>query len=176
RHQSRRQARLTGTIGAHRGKAPVEELPVDLVRQEHQRVLQVDDLIQARQQQVRLARVSWLGHLVPPNRDDRRWESNHALPKTGIPKHKKASRMARFLSQSNTHSARINSSNQPLRDSSRTTNQRNETGIDARKPYTVKITAKTRQRGSHEPWRTDLRLPIILARAAVIRRPPAAGV
>jgi hypothetical protein len=45
RHQACRQRRLASTRRAHRAEAPVEELPVDLLRQKHQRMLQVDDLM-----------------------------------------------------------------------------------------------------------------------------------
>jgi hypothetical protein len=97
------EAPLAGTRRANRAEATVEELPVDLLRQKHQRMLQVDDLIQPRQQQVGLTVVSRLGHLRSPESPPLAWGiESHTPPKTGFPKRKKASRNACFLAKLNT--------------------------------------------------------------------------
>jgi hypothetical protein len=86
-HQPRRQARLAGAGQAHRTEPVVEKLPVDLARQKHQRMLQIDDLIQRRLQQVLLALVPRSSHRVLPHENPR--SENHEPPKTGIPNRKK---------------------------------------------------------------------------------------
>src|SRR5258708_38940094 len=60
-----RAARIARPWGAVAGVA-IEESPVDLLRQPHQRVAQVDDLVQCRLQQVLLAIVAWSTHRVLP--------------------------------------------------------------------------------------------------------------
>jgi hypothetical protein len=49
-HQPGRQAGLARTWRAHAGKAPIEKPPIDLARQPHQRMAQIDDLFQRRPQ------------------------------------------------------------------------------------------------------------------------------
>ena len=67
--QPRRQAWLTGACRAHRREPAIEKLPVDLLRQQHQRVLQVDDLIELRPQQIGLPIVTRsCHHAISPNR------------------------------------------------------------------------------------------------------------
>jgi hypothetical protein len=51
-----------------RSKRPVEKPPIDLTRQPHQRMAEVDDVLQHRPQQVPLPIVSWLCHLRPARR------------------------------------------------------------------------------------------------------------
>jgi hypothetical protein len=65
-HQPGRQARLARARQAHRAEPAIEKVPVDLARQQHQRMLQVDDLIQRRLQQVLLALIPWSSHRVLP--------------------------------------------------------------------------------------------------------------
>jgi hypothetical protein len=50
---------------AHARKAPVEKPPIDLTRLPHQRMAEVDDVLQRRPQQVPLPVVSWLCYLRP---------------------------------------------------------------------------------------------------------------
>ncbi len=64
-HQSRRQARLARTGLADRAEASIEKAPVDLARQPHQRVAQVNDLIERRSEQILLAVVSRSAHASP---------------------------------------------------------------------------------------------------------------
>ena len=66
RHQPGRQRRLPHTRCAYAGKTAVEKLPIDLPRQPHQRVPQVDDVLERRPQQILLTIVPWLCHRVPP--------------------------------------------------------------------------------------------------------------
>ncbi len=85
-HQPRRQTRLAGASRAHRGEAAIEKLPVDLVGKPHQRVLQVDDLIQRRPQQVPLAIVSRSCHPPPRIRTTRRRGIESQIAKNRNPK------------------------------------------------------------------------------------------
>ena len=64
-HQPGRQRRLTRSGRAHAGKPLVEKPPIDLARQPHQRMAEVDDRLQRRPQQVLLTIVPWLCHRVP---------------------------------------------------------------------------------------------------------------
>jgi hypothetical protein len=66
RHQPRRQTGLARARLAHRAEAPVEEAPIDLPGQPHQRMAHVDDLIERRTQQILLAIIPWPGHRAPP--------------------------------------------------------------------------------------------------------------
>src|SRR3974377_2312135 len=54
-HQTRRQRRMTRLVRVDRAKLLFQEAPVDRSRQPHQRVLQIDDLIQTRAEQILLA-------------------------------------------------------------------------------------------------------------------------
>src|SRR5450631_4513240 len=54
RHQTRRQRRMTRLVRVDRAKLLFQEAPVDRSRQPHQRVLQIDDLIQTRAEQILL--------------------------------------------------------------------------------------------------------------------------
>jgi len=64
-HQPGRQRRLSRPGRAYAGKPAVEKAPVDLTRQPHQRMAEVDDLLQRRPQQILLTIVPWLCHRVP---------------------------------------------------------------------------------------------------------------
>src|SRR5262249_34901459 len=55
RHQPRRQRRLARFVGVDRPEPLLQKTPVDRPRQFHQRVAQVDDLIQPRAEQILLA-------------------------------------------------------------------------------------------------------------------------
>src|SRR6516225_3971934 len=63
-----RQRRLSVSRRVDLAEAPVEETPVDLRRQPHQRMAQVDDRFQGRLEQVRLPIVARFRHLDPPCR------------------------------------------------------------------------------------------------------------
>jgi hypothetical protein len=67
-HQPGRQRRLAAPGPAHRAEALPDEVPVDLLRQPHQRVAQVDDLVERRAEQVVLAIVAWPAHRSLPER------------------------------------------------------------------------------------------------------------
>src|SRR3974377_326895 len=54
-HQTRWQRRMTRLVRVDRAKLLFQETPVDRSRQPHQRVLQIDDLIQTRAEQILLA-------------------------------------------------------------------------------------------------------------------------
>ena len=62
-----RQRRLTGSRFTGRGKALLEETPVDLLRQPYQRVAHIDDLLQRRSEQVLLPLVARLRHRLSPS-------------------------------------------------------------------------------------------------------------
>ena len=62
-----RQQRLAWPGLADRGKALFQEAPVDLLRQPHQRVAHIDDLIQRRPEQVLLPLVARLRHGLSPS-------------------------------------------------------------------------------------------------------------
>jgi hypothetical protein len=64
-HQPGRQAGLSRAGRTHPGKPGVEKTPIDLPRQPHQRVAEVDDRLQRRPQQVLLTIVPWLRHRAP---------------------------------------------------------------------------------------------------------------
>jgi hypothetical protein len=98
RHQPRREPGLAWTRLAHRAEAPVEEAPIDLPSQPHQRMAHVDDLIERRTQQILLAIIPWSGHRVFPRRT--RPPENHDPPKTGIANCKKLMPRPRFLAKS----------------------------------------------------------------------------
>jgi hypothetical protein len=80
--------------------------------------LHVDDLIQAREQQIGLTVVSRPGHLVPPNRNDWRQGIESRAAQNRNPK-TQASLSLDFLAKSITLSGRIIPSDQRLPDSSR---------------------------------------------------------
>src|SRR6266403_6134153 len=65
--QPGRQRRLAWPRLTDRGEALLQETPVDLLRQPHQRVAQVDDLIQRRPEQVLLTLIAGLRHRLPPS-------------------------------------------------------------------------------------------------------------
>ena len=54
RHQPGRQGRPAGTIVVDRAEARLEEAPVDRAGKLHQRVAQIDDLIEPRPEEIRL--------------------------------------------------------------------------------------------------------------------------
>lgn len=65
RHQPRWQRRHAGVVGIDRAEAPLQKWPVDRLRQPHQLVSHVDDLIQPGAEQVllsRLAPLAWSRH------------------------------------------------------------------------------------------------------------------
>ncbi|WP_244561467.1 hypothetical protein [Ensifer aridi] len=57
-HQPRRQWRHAGAVGIDRAEAPLQKRAVDRLRQPHQLVLHVDDLIQPEAKQVLLSRLA----------------------------------------------------------------------------------------------------------------------
>ena len=61
-HQSHRQGRLAGSGLEDAAEPALEEGPVDVLSQPHQRMLQVDDAVQGRAEQILLALVSWGRH------------------------------------------------------------------------------------------------------------------
>jgi hypothetical protein len=85
-----RQRRLSVSRRVDLAEAPVEETPVDLPRQAHQRVAHVDDRFQGRPEQVRLPIVARFRHLDPLAESMR--ESNQKTAKCGIPNRKKRGR------------------------------------------------------------------------------------
>ena len=89
--EARRQRRLSVSRRADLIEAPVEETPVDLPRQPHQRMAHVDDRFQGRPEQVRLPIVARFRHLDPPLAESTR-ESNQKTPKCGIPNRRKRGR------------------------------------------------------------------------------------
>src|SRR5580698_4769964 len=104
-----------------RSEAACEKIPIDLSGQPHQRMAQVDDVLQGRTKQVVLAVVTRLAHRCSStanlaiegitNRPNR--ESENARKPAGTP---------RFLAKSITCSDQIAAINQWLPDTSRTTN------------------------------------------------------
>jgi hypothetical protein len=64
-HQPGRQRRLTRSGRAHAGKPLVEKPPIDRPRQPHQRMAEIDDLLQRWPQQILLTIVPWLRHRAP---------------------------------------------------------------------------------------------------------------
>ena len=76
-HQPRGQRRLTGAIRIGRSKRLLQERPIRLTRQLHQRMAQIDDLVQPRPEQVPLACLTTLPRLHDTP------ASNH-LPMQGI--------------------------------------------------------------------------------------------
>src|ERR1700757_4380812 len=121
--QPHRQRRLTRPRLAHCGKALLQELPVDLTRQAHQRLAHVDDLIQRRPEQILLSLVARLRHSFSPKRYPP--SENHEAPKIGIPKRKKAGPKPRFPAKSITHPLRLMPTTQRDLNSSRATTYRN---------------------------------------------------
>jgi hypothetical protein len=87
-HQPRRQRRLSRPDTTERTKAPGQKIPIDLLRQPHQRMAEVDDLRQRRPKQVILTIVARLAHRSPHS--ESRSRRNHEPPKSGIPKRKKS--------------------------------------------------------------------------------------
>jgi len=94
----RRQARLPCL--AHRTKAIVQDVPVDQRRQPHQRVTQVDDLIQRRKQQVFLAIIPRSAHRLPQSDDPP--SGNHESLKSKIQDARKQGPTPCFPAKSNT--------------------------------------------------------------------------
>src|SRR6202163_788741 len=70
-----------------RTEAPGQKIPIDLLRQPHQRMAKVDDLRQRRPKQVILTIVARLAH--PSPHSESRLRRNHEPLKSGIPKRKK---------------------------------------------------------------------------------------
>src|SRR3974377_480415 len=128
-HQTRRQRRMTRLVRVDRAKLLFQEAPVDRSRQPHQRVLQIDDLIQTRAEQILLAGLPsllWL-HCANPLRPTLVESTESQLQirgnrqtefagKPGAKPHK--------LANSITSSRSINQSAQWLRNSSRPTTTR----------------------------------------------------
>ena len=65
RDQPRRQAGLARPGGTYPSEAAIKETPIDLPRQPHQRMIEIDDHLQRRSQQIFLTIVPWLCHRVP---------------------------------------------------------------------------------------------------------------
>lgn len=68
RHQPGRQRRHAGTVRVDRAETLLQHRPVDRLRQAHQLVLHVDDLIEPGAEKIlfsRLALLAWPGHCVP---------------------------------------------------------------------------------------------------------------
>ena len=76
--QPHRQRRLSVSRRIDLAEAPVEETPVDLSRQPHQRMAHVDDRFQRRPEKVGLPIVARFRHLDPPRRIDAGIESKNA--------------------------------------------------------------------------------------------------
>ena len=73
-----RQRRLSVSSRVDLAEAPVEETPVDLPGQPHQRIANVDDRFQGRPEKVRLPIVARFLHLDSPRRIDAGIESKNA--------------------------------------------------------------------------------------------------
>ena len=58
RHQPRRQRRMSGLVGIDRAEPPLEKAPVDRPAELRQRVIQVDDLVEAGPEKIVLPAVS----------------------------------------------------------------------------------------------------------------------
>ena len=96
RHQSRRQWRAARIIGVDRPKLPLQEPPIHRAPQRHQRMLQVDDLIEPGAKQILLSSLpsfQW-PHLIP--RHILQWRVNHKSNLQGIPFHTPDSRQTQL--------------------------------------------------------------------------------
>ena len=87
-HQPRRQWRLPRPGATDRTEPSRQKTPINLRREPHQRMAEVDDLLQSGTKQIVLAVVARLAHGRPPDSESRR-QRNHEPPKSGIPKRKK---------------------------------------------------------------------------------------
>ena len=58
RHQPRRQRRMSGLVGIDRAEPPLEKAPVDRPAELRQRVIEVDDLVEARPEKIVLPAVT----------------------------------------------------------------------------------------------------------------------
>ena len=86
-HQPRRQTGLAWSCLTDRGKAPIEEAPVDLRRQPRQRMVQIDDLFQPAAAGPFAGRPAVATSSFPTPKTLR--PENHDAPENGIPKRKK---------------------------------------------------------------------------------------
>src|SRR6266540_3706768 len=67
-YQPRRQRRLSRPYAAYRTEALCQKIPIDLRREPHQRMAEVDDRLQRRAKQVVLTVVARLAHGSPQQR------------------------------------------------------------------------------------------------------------
>ena len=77
-HQPDRQRRMAGAGLVDPAELPIEETPIDPLRQPHQRMAHVDDLVQRRPEQLLLTIIPRLRHRVPQAAIPRRIESEIA--------------------------------------------------------------------------------------------------
>jgi hypothetical protein len=91
RHQARRQGRMSGLVGINRAEPLLEEVPVDRPAELGQRVVQVDDLIEPRTEEIVLPAVS---PLLGPHRITLRqadgWTESRPNSPINLPKTKPA--------------------------------------------------------------------------------------
>ena len=82
RHQPRRQRRMSGLVGIDRAEPPLEKAPVDRPAELRQRVIQVDDLVEARPEKIVLPAVSPLPgpHRITLRQADGETESRPSAP------------------------------------------------------------------------------------------------
>ena len=125
RHQTRRQRWMTRLVRVDRAKLLFQEAPVDHSRQSHQRVLQIDDLIQTRAEKILFASLPSLLRLHCQSLRSTRVESRESqLQIRGNRQTEFARKPAATphkLANSITSSRPINQSAQWLRNSSRPT-------------------------------------------------------
>ena len=120
-HQPGRQARLAGAGRAHRAEPAVQKVPVDPIPQQHQRMLQIDDLIQRRLQQVLLALVPRSSHrALPISRTHDQGITNHRKSESQIARNPPPTRG--FPANSITSKRRLSRLPQRLQHSSQATN------------------------------------------------------
>ena len=87
RHQPRRQWRAARIIGVDRPKLPFQEPPIHRAPQRHQRMLQVDDLVEPGAEQILLSRLPpfrW-PHLVPRQKHSKASESQIKFARNPLP-------------------------------------------------------------------------------------------
>jgi hypothetical protein len=126
-HQPRRQRRMAGPFVTHRAEAPSQEIPIDLRGQPHQRMAEVDDLIQRWTKQVVLAIVARLAHRSPSTANlIVEGITNRSNPESQNAR--KPGFAPGFLAKSNTSSTQISLIRQLLLHSSRTTSSNPPSG------------------------------------------------
>ena len=82
RHQPRRQRRMSGLVGIDRAEPPLEKAPVDRPAELRQRVIEVDDLVEARPEKIVLPAVSPLPgpHRITLRQADGETKSRSSAP------------------------------------------------------------------------------------------------